>query len=333
MIKSENIIRNICENYEDAETLLLEAMKSDDEDAYEAKLALIQLYGTGHLVMEDTDTIEIPRYPNIEKLKSFVANEIEDETDVRNMVYSLYYDFIYHNFGEMPNNVDEAIEAALDAVKCTEEDYCEDEGKCSAKIILFSLYYEGEYESDNSYCNICCPSLKDPRKIMKLLRYDSVMIAEYSPRFAELKNEGELDEILEEAYSIYPDKNLLARFLIERYTIAAKVDKIIETIKNADQQLASLIAMDILDEWEYYFDYGDSKYTPEIIEKIILAFADKGAYVEFLLSLYQFGCAKIIGAFGDYEVSLPTLQNKEKAADYALKNGIDLLTSYAEIEM
>ena len=96
---------------------------------------------------------------------------------------------------------------------------------------------------------------------------------------------------------------------------------------------ASLIAMDILDEWEYYFDYGDSKYTPEIIEKIILAFADKGAYVEFLLSLYQFGCAKIIGAFGDYKVSLPTLQNKEKASDYALKNSIDLLTSYAEIEM
>jgi hypothetical protein len=52
MIKSENIICNICENCEDAEKLLLEAVESDDTDvAYEAKLALIQLYGTGHLVI------------------------------------------------------------------------------------------------------------------------------------------------------------------------------------------------------------------------------------------------------------------------------------------
>ena len=68
MIESENIIRNICGNYENAETFLLEAMKSDDEDAYEAKLALIQLYGTGHLVMENADTIEITGYPKIDNL-------------------------------------------------------------------------------------------------------------------------------------------------------------------------------------------------------------------------------------------------------------------------
>lgn len=96
MIKSENIIRNVCENYEDAEKLLLEVVESDDEDvAYEAKLALIQLYGTGHLVMEGANTIEIPGYLNIEKLKAFVANIIEDDTDVRNMVYTLYYDLLF----------------------------------------------------------------------------------------------------------------------------------------------------------------------------------------------------------------------------------------------
>ena len=143
MIKSENIIRNICKNYEDAETLLMEAMKSDDEDAYDAKLALIQLYGTGQLMIHGTDTVEISGYPDIEKLKAFVADEIYDEVDVRNMLYVLYYDFFYHNFGKMPNNVEEAMETALAAVKCSDEQTLEDEGKEIAKS-SFSLIEENQ---------------------------------------------------------------------------------------------------------------------------------------------------------------------------------------------
>ena len=333
MRTSENIIRNVCENYEDAEKLLLETVDSDDEEvAYEAKLALIQLYGTGQLVMDGTDTIEIPGFPDMDKLRTFVANVIEDETDVWNMVYSLYYDFIYHNFGEMPNSVDEAMEAALAAVECSEEDCCEDNGKSKAKIILFWLYYNGEYESDNTYCDICCSSLKDRHKAMELLRYEPIMILDYNPKFGDLRDDGELDELLEEACAIYPTKDLLVRNVIERCAINVNVDKIIEIVHNADRKLASFIGLDLLDEWEYFFDYEDTKYTPENIEKIFAALTDKGVYPEFLLSLYQFGNAKIASSLGAYEVKLPSLQNEEKALLFSNKHGIKLLSAPAEIE-
>jgi hypothetical protein len=333
MITSKNIISNVCENYEDAEKLLLKAVDSDDEEtAYEAKLALIQLYGTGHLVMEGADTIEIHGYPNIEKLKAFVANIIEDDTDVRNMVYMLYHDFIYHNFGEMPNSVDEAIEAALAAVECSEEDDCEDNGKAEAKIILFWLYYNGEYESDNTYCDICCSSLKDRHKAMELLRYEPIMILDYNPKFGDLRDDGELDELLEEACAIYPTKDLLVRNVIERCAINVNIDKIIEIVHNADKKLVSFIGLDLLDEWEYFFDYEDTKYTPENIERIFIALTDKGVYPEFLLSLYQFGRATIESSLGAYEVKLPSLQNEEKALLFSNKHGIKLLLAPAEIE-
>jgi hypothetical protein len=333
MITSENIIRNVCEKYEYAEKLLLEAVDSDDEEvAYEAKFALIQLYGTGHLVMEGADTIEIPGYPNIEKLKAFVANIIEDDTDVRNMVYTLYYDFIYHNFGEMPSSVEKAMETALFAVECSEEDDCEDNGKSVAKIILFWLYYNGEYESDNTYCDVCCSSLKDRRKAAELLRYEPIMILDYNPKFGDLRDDGELDELLEEACAIYPTKDLLARNVIERCAINVNIDKIIEIVHNADKKLASFIGLDLLGEWEYFFDYEDTKYTPENIERIFIALTDKGVLPEFLLSLYQFGNAKIASSLGVYEVKLPSLQNEEKALLFSNKHGIKLLSAPVEIE-
>ena len=172
MINSNEINRDICENCDDAEKILLEAKESDDEDAaYEAKLALIQLYGTGQLMMQGADSMEFAGYPNIEKLKLFVADNINDDVDVRNMVYVLYYDFIYHNFGEMPNNVEEAMEAALKAVKCSDEQSWEDEGKEESKIILFWLYYDGEYEDEeSSLCKIVLPALRDRAKAIDLLR-------------------------------------------------------------------------------------------------------------------------------------------------------------------
>ena len=57
MINTEKTIHNITENYNDAERVLLEVLRSDDEEAaYEAKLALIQLYGTGQLMIHGRGT-------------------------------------------------------------------------------------------------------------------------------------------------------------------------------------------------------------------------------------------------------------------------------------
>lgn len=78
--------------------------------------------------------------------------------------------------------------------------------------------------------------------------------------------------------------------------------------------------------------YEDSEYTPEIIEKIWLALADKETHVEFLLSLYQFGRAKIVNFFGEYEVVLTSLQNADKASALADKYCIELLSAPVEIK-
>ena len=334
MINTEKTIHNITENYNDAERVLLEVLCSDDaEAAYEAKLALIQLYGTGQLMIHGTDAVEISGYPNIEKLKLFVADEIYDDVDVRNMVYVLYYDFIYHNFGEIPNNVEDAMEAALTAVKCSDKQTWEDKGKEVAKIILFWLYYDGEYESDNiSLCNITMPSLINRDKAIDLLRYEAVMIGDYNPKYLDLREEGELDDFLEEAYSKHPENELLARNLIDRCVMNFNIEKIIEVISNANQKLAYFLAIDLLDEWEDFFDYEDSEYTPEIIEKIWIALVDKGTHAEFLLSLYQFGRAKIVNLFGEYEVVLTSLQNADKASALAGKYSIELLSAPLEIK-
>ena len=92
------------------------------------------------------------------------------------------------------------------------------------------------------------------------------------------------------------------------------------------------LAIDLLDEWEDFFDYEDSEYTPEIIEKIWITLVDKGTHAEFLLSLYQFGRAKIVSFFGEYEVVLTSLQNADKASDLADKYSIELLSAPLEIK-
>jgi hypothetical protein len=163
---------------------------------------------------------------------------------------------------------------------------------------------------------------------MELLRYEPIMILDYNPKFGDLRDDGELDELLEEACAIYPTKDLLVRNVIERCAINVNIDKIIEIVHNADKKLASFIGLDLLAEWEYFFDYEYTKYTPENIEKIFVALTDKGVHPEFLLSLYQFGSATI----GEYEVKLPSLQNEEKALLFSNKHGIKLLSAPAEIE-
>ncbi|MBO5715453.1 MAG: hypothetical protein J6S23_03555 [Clostridia bacterium] len=187
-MENTNLAKKIDENRADAEKLLLEVINADEE-AYEAKFALLQIYGTGELVIEGKGAISIPGFPNMEKFKAFISENIEDETDVRNMVYSLYYEFIYHNCNEMPIMAEKVMETALCAVESPEDDEWAENGL--AKAILFCFYYDGVYKSDDSFCDIVFPVLKNHNKAKELIRYEAVKNIELNPRLLELLEERE----------------------------------------------------------------------------------------------------------------------------------------------
>lgn len=194
-MENTNLAKKIDQNRTDAEKILLELIESEDLDcAYEAKFALLQIYGTGEFVIEGKGAISIPGFPDMEKFNAFVRENIEDETDVRNMVYSLYYEFVYHNCCEIPIMAEKVIETALCAVECPEDDEWAENGL--AKAILFCFYYDGEYKSDNSFCNIVFPLLKDHSKAKEILRYEAVKNIELNPRLLELTEECELEDLI-----------------------------------------------------------------------------------------------------------------------------------------
>lgn len=198
-MENNKLAKKIDENRADAEKILLEVINSGDEEAYEAKFALLQIYGTGELVIKEKGAISIPGFPDMEKFNAFVRENIEDETDVRNMVYSLYYEFVYHNMGERAIMDEKVMETALCAVECPEDDEWAENGL--AKTILFAFYYDGVYKSDDSFCDINFPSLKDQGKAKELIRYEAVKNIELNPRLLELyearEEECEIEDLFD----------------------------------------------------------------------------------------------------------------------------------------
>jgi len=315
-------------NKENAESILLDAVESDDEDyAYNAKYKLIQVYGTGKYTFPGDDPWEIPDFPNLDKLTKFVAGEIRCADDISEMIGALYYEFM-----DIDEAIARAVEAALLAVECNErcDLFFDGDGREEAKIMLFWLYFKGEF--GHSDCEmITLPSLMDAHKAAELLRYEVILIEDYTPEFNDLRFKGELDTLLEEAYALHPEKRLIARIWLDRCTVNGEIDKVVNIICNADENTAYYIAYDLLSDWEDLFEYEGEEKSIEEIEKVLLAISEKGAYREFLLSLYQFGSATLSMNDG-YEVVHPTLKNEEKATAFAEKYGITLLDEPAVFE-
>ena len=314
----------------DAENILLAALKSEDEDiAHQAMCKLIQIYGTGRYQLEG-HPVNIPGFPDLEKLKNFVAKTIHDESGVDDLIQMLYYEFSHMTIDEV---VVQGLETALLATQCDETNYLDlDEDDCKkAKLILFWLYCQGQY--DYYHWNpIEIASLKDSKKAAEILRYVFLMNGDYNPEFYDLKSEGELDEILELAYEIHPTNDDVVRTWVDRCGSNGDIDKIVEIIRNGDKSLVAHIALDLLDEWEYFFAYEDQEVSPEKIEKLLVAFCAKGICKELLLSLYQFGCAKLLTSMGEYEVLLPALKDEAKAKKFAGANCIVLFTKSIEFK-
>jgi hypothetical protein len=308
----------------DIEKVLLERVSSENENiALTAKDQLSRLASTGVFLIENGENgyCDIFDYVKMKKAKEILSIEIEEDYDVEGMVSDLYYAFD----GELDEKIAKAFENRLLAVECSEEfDY---EGAGFSKIVLFQLYFDGKYVDDQ--ITLVAPSLMDKQKLAALFRYEFVMNTEINFTFELARDEGDLDDILELAYSLYPEKDLIVRNWAERCAIKQDTDKLGAIISSANEQLASYIALDLFDEWDYYFENEE---CAENIEKILIALSKKGVHPEFLLSLYQFGRAKIESSFGVYEVELPSLQNEEKALLFSNNHGIKLLSAPAEIE-
>jgi hypothetical protein len=260
----------------------------------------------------------------MKKAKEILSIEIEEDYDVEGMVSDLYYAFD----GELDEKIAKAFENRLLAVECSEEfDY---EGAGFSKIVLFQLYFDGKYVDDQ--ITLVAPSLMDKQKLAALFRYEFVMNTEINFTFELARDEGDLDDILELAYSLYPEKDLIARNWVERCAIKQNVDKLVDIITQASEKLASYIALDLFGDLGYFFEYEDEEYTSENIEKILIALSEKGVHREFLLSLYQFGSAKIINLFGEYEVVLPALKSEKKASAFSNKHNVKPLSAPLEIK-
>ena len=148
----------------------------------------------------------------------------------------------------------------------------------------------------------------------------------------EFNGEDDFNNILESAYALYPEKDMIVRNLVEKCAVKHDVDKLVDIITQASEKLASYIALDLFGDWDYFFEYEDEEYTSENIEKILIALSEKGVHREFLLSLYQFGSAKIINSFGEYEVVLPALKSEKKASAFSNKHNVKPLSTPLEIK-
>ena len=308
--------------------LSVRASSENSQIAENAKKQLCSLESTGVFAIEDGENglIDILHFVRLKLAKDIVLQDVE---------YDDYIDCMlsrFHNVfnGQLDEKIAQVLENTLLAVECDEE-LCYEGVGMTAKIALFWLYYNGEYEIEDEGF-IEAPSLLNRRKAAELLRYEFILVLDINPKLVDLIGEEDFDKLLEQAYSIYPNKDMVVRSWVERCADNCEVDKLVYVISCSDEKMASYIALDLLNEWEYFFEYEESEYSAEDIEKILIAISEKGVHRTFLLSLYQFGCAKIIGSFDEYEVALPTLKNEEKASAFAYKHSIELLSAPVEIE-
>lgn len=326
-----NLIRylEICESIgkkPDVERILLNCLKSKDEFCASAAIdKLSQIYGTGKLVFYNGEVVDVA-VPNLEKLKTFVAEAVKDEYNILGILSCLCYD--HENVDEASAN---AVEAALLAVTF-------DEVKTLANNILFSLYLFGMATYTDEEIQIDVPSLQNRHKaleFMPMMNFEQAVDAVFTGYDEDYEK---IVEFLEEAHRAYPDDEHIAISLL----LNVKTARLPEIISNLSDNCAKSLIPDNYDlcsltdggieiedaeEFEAYYtsllDFLTKYKAYEANEWL------RSDIQNLLLSAYQFG----VYLNNSCEYEMLELEDQEKAKDFAEKYGIELLSEPFDIDV
>ena len=299
----------------DVERILLNCLKSKDELCVSTAIAkLIQLYGTGNYVFSNCEAVEVA-VPDLDKLKTFVAEVVKDKYDLWDMIDSLCPDT-----ENMDESTAQALEEALLAVEF-------DAAQEFANDILFWLYLSGEAYYNDYEDLIYYPSFKNLHKAAKIML--NMDVEQLVNDLFDYYDWEIIVELLEEAHRICPnDWNVALQLLLY-----VEPDRFAELIREISDVCARALIATHGDKALFGKYLCPDEIEDEEIEKYYIALLDffckydpEGDYCDatkkLLLSAYQFGTFKW---FKDTNYVL-NLQNAEKAEALAKKYGMELLS-------
>lgn len=274
----------------------------------EARRQLIQIYGTGKCVLMDREIVSVFGFPNVEKLKAFVAETIDDEEGVWDMINAFSLDS-----SEMDEANAKAMEAALLSVQS-------DEAHKLANTALFDIYFSGSVYSafDGDWYEI--PFMKDQHKAAEqLLKID--IESAYKSTIIDFEEEDALS-VLESAHKMAPDRADAAFYLfmyVDVYRFAELIREISDDCARdliAEDYAGQLYELCLCDDEDEYFE----TYYLALLD-FFCKYDPAGEYCDtikqMLLSAYQFDPSE--------------LKNEEKAEAFAKKYDMELLSEPFDI--
>jgi tetratricopeptide (TPR) repeat protein len=295
----------------DIEKILLNRLESEKKSCRCSAIdKLVQIYGTGKYIFNDCQTaVDVEGFPNMERLGDFVADNIEHEHDVNEIILDICYD---------PENVDEASAKALETALVAIES---EEAQTAANDVLLHLYLAGVVFSFYHECWIEIPYLKDMRKAATVLLNMDVESTINS--LLDYGNEP-VAELLEEAYTMDSENPEVALQLL----LIVEVDRFVELIG----EISDVCANGLISMWGDEELFKERLYGDDELEEYYLALLDflckhdpEIGYCDItkklLLSIYQFGTYK-----SDWsQMDVSEFKNVEKAEAFAKKYGMELL--------
>ena len=309
----------------DVERILLNCLKSKDELCVSTAIAkLIQLYGTGNYVFSNCEAVDVA-VPDLDKLKTFVAEVVKDKYDLWDMIDSLCPDT-----ENMDESTAKALEEALLAVEF-------DDAKKVANSILFRLYLFGMASYTDEEIQIDVSSLQNQHKAIELMskmNIEQVLCAIFGGYDEDYEK---IAEFLEEAHRAYPDDEHIAISLL----LNVKTARLPELISNLSDNCAKKLNSDYHDDSllgliDGGIEIPDAKEFEAYYTSLLVFFTKYKMPDEFcsdiqnlLLSAYQFGV--YLNNSCEYEMS--ELEDQEKAKDFAEKYGIELLSEPFDIDV
>lgn len=297
----------------DLERILLNASNSEKRCfADDARMKLMQIYGTGKYAFEYGDVIDVLGFPNLDKFKELAAETYESP-----IIRALYLDFVENweceRIGELSDDEIKTIESALLTIDVGQE-------------MLFWLYFNGVYEAFE-LGEIEIPRLKDQHKAAKLLGNDNVWssIIEYSDLFFNSEYTEKCLGLLEEAHAIHPDNADIASELLMTL-VETDMDRFVDVLKHTKKDCIDALLefhderfSDILNEIESAENL--EKYVLSIIEVCSHYECDENELIdflkEFMFDFYTNGHSEHI--YRKY----PERKNLEKANAFAEKYELD----------
>ena len=295
----------------DIEKILLNRLESEKKGCRRDAIdKLVRIYGTGKYIFNDCQTtVDVEGFPNMERLRGFVVDNIEHESDVDDIILAICYD---------PENVDEATAKALETALVFIES---EEAQTAANDVLLHLYLAGVVFSFYHECWIEIPCLKDMRKAAMVLLIMDVESAINS--LLDYGNEP-VAELLEEAYTMDSENPEVALQLL----LIVEVDRFVELIGEISDVCAngliSLRGDEALFRERLYGDDEIEEYYLALLDFLCKHDSESGycdITKKILLSIYQFGTYK-----SDWsQMDVSEFKNVEKAEAFAKKYGMELL--------